>query len=290
MLTAAAFVAGLMELATVGADGVRLRAAPSSTAAILATVSRGEFVRRLGAPVEEWCPVEARRVAGYVACRFLADGPDPTGETSAGVPEPLPPPLQPQPEPEPQPDRDPSPERQSPGVVEPETARRGVYFLGAVGLSRGNFTVDEDGEADVGFAGRLGLGYAWSGGLFLGAAFQAVTYAYAYKLALPGLADELSLDLSSGLIEVGYFLTLGQRSEVVFRGGVGSTTAKVKGRFPDDAEDGACFCLSLGWQAVAGIGAAVGVEGNVCEHAVTLKGLNGEGIETAILSLTFGWR
>lgn len=272
-------------------DGVRLRSDPSPKGSVIATLKRGQSVRDLDERVGAFCGIAAGKEIGYVACEYLGgappDGYRPPESTRAATPR-----------------RNREQVEEETSAPEPGKPSRplgrargrsadpsGIFGEFALGISRGNFSMDDDGEADTGYALRGTLGYAWEVGFHLGGSLAVQGYEYEYVLQT-GIedADTLKLILATVTLDLGWHFVVHPNFEIPLTLRLGSVSATMEGRLIADEASGSVFCLAAGARALMDSGFTFGLVGELCENGVGLERMQGEGIESAILALTIGGR
>ena len=272
-------------------DGVRLRAEASPKGGVIATLKRGQSVRDLNERVGAFCGIAVGKEIGYVACEYLgAEPPD-----GAQVREPARA-ARPRANREQVVDEESAPQQRRPAVAREHGRAQaadpsGIFGEFALGISRGNFTFDDDGEADTGYAFRGTLGYAWEVGFHLGGSIAAQGYEYRYVLQT-GVedADTLKLTLATITLDLGWNFVLHPNFEIPLTLRLGSVGAEIDGRLIADEASGGVFCLATGARVLMDSGFTIGMVGELCENGVGLREMQGEGIESAILALTIGGR
>lgn len=113
------------------------------------------------------------------------------------------------------------------GPAQAQADRDGFFIGFGLGLGQGNFDVDsEDDNADVALYGDVNLGFAWPSGFGIGGGASVSDFRYRLEALGEDLAEFrltfVALD-ASGF----YFLPLGKRFELAFRGGLSATSASL---------------------------------------------------------------
>jgi len=267
-------------------DGVRVRERPSKSAAVIRTLRRGERVQLSDERNGTFCGIEFDGGEGFVACAYLSEqavDSAPMAKAAGSSPEASPTATKKRRTPKSKPEEPRS---------QPYTVRhQGITGEAGLGISRGNFTLVGAKEPDLGYALRASLGYAWPGGFMLGGSigFQQYVYEYLVQTSLSS-KDELVFTLASVALDVGWIFTPLSGIELPLTLKFGSVSSSVDGRFISDEASGELVCLALGVRVVADLGATVGISGDICENGVTLSGMEGHNVESAMFFVTFGGR
>ncbi len=266
-------------------DGVRVRERPSKGAAVIRTLRRGERVQLRDERQGTFCGIEFDGGEGFVACSYLSEqavDAAPTAKAAGSSPEASPT----------------ATKKRRASKSKPEEPRSQTYAVrhhgitgeAGLGISRGNFTLVGAKEPDLGYALRASLGYAWPGGFMLGGSIGFQQYVYEYVLQTSFLKDELVFTLASVALDVGWIFTPVSGIEFPLTLKVGNVSSSIDGRLISDEASGELVCLALGLRVVADMGATIGISGDLCENGVTLSGMEGHNVESAMFFVTFGGR